>query len=210
MKKWLLVGVPLAGLGFGLILNVIPRNKSPAPIEHTPTLAVSARPQQTGALAGDRVGLQVAALSNEVSALRAELVRASQQPASPMHEAEAQPQTPEQARQTWREHMEQVAVEYDLETRDARWARETESKIQEVLASARALGDAVESLDCRSASCRVQLKPTQAANFEEDLLRVVHEIGTFLPHTHFDAADPALGKRSTVIYLRASVDDVAL
>jgi len=146
--------------------------------------------------------MQIAALNSEVSALREELARVSQESASNTKDTEAQPQTPEQARQTWREHMAQVAVEYDMETRDARWARETEGKLQEALAASRAVSDAIESLDCRSASCRVQLKPSQAASFEEDLLRVVHEVGTFLPETQLDAADPARGKRSTVIYLK--------
>jgi hypothetical protein len=209
-KMWILVGVPVAGLGVGLIFHAIPRDKRPAPVERAPVAVVSARAQQTMVATDDRVALQVSALNNEVSALRAELARTSQPSSNVKDDAEVRLQTPEQARQTWREHMEQVAVEFELEARDARWAREAESKIQGVLATSRAMSDAVESLDCRSASCRVQLKANQSTNFEEDLLRVVHEVGSFLPDTQLDAADPALGKRSTVIYLRTKTDEVTL
>lgn len=210
MKKWILVGLSVAGLGVWFILHLIPSHQSRAPAQRMVAAVASARSAQAVVATADRVSLQVAALNGEVSALRAELAQVSQPPAKPTSDTEPQPETPEQARRTWREHMDQVAVEYDLEPRDARWARETETKIQGLLASSRALGDAVESLDCRASCCRVQLKPSQATNFEDDLLRVVHEVGSFLPEAQFDAADPALGKRSTVIYLRTSGHDVAL
>jgi len=210
MKKWLLVGVLFVGLGVALILRVNPRNKSYAPVEHAPVAAVSAHSPQTIVATDDRVALQIAALNSEISALRAQVAQAAPQPAPQPNDGEARPQSPEQARQAWRDHMEQVAVEYDLEARDARWARETEAKIQGLLTTSRAVGDAVESLDCRSTSCRVRLKPSQATNYEDDLLRVVHEIGAFLPDTQFDAADPARGKRSTVLYLKKSSQEVAL
>jgi hypothetical protein len=211
MKKWILVGVLFAGLGVGLAFRLIPGNKQRAPAERAPVAAVSAPSPQTIVATNDHVARQqFAALSSDVSALRAELARATQQPASRANDTEAQPASPEQAAQLWREHMEQVAVEYEMETRDARWARDTESKIRGALATSRVLSDAVESLDCRSASCRIQLKPSQASNFDEDLLRVVHEVGSFLPSTQLDAADPAAGKRSTVIYLKTNDAEVAL
>ena len=210
MKKWILVCVLFAGLGVGLTFQHISRDKQRARIESVPVAAVSAPSQRVTVATNDGVAQQFAALRSEVSALRAELARAPQQPSNPTNDSEAPPPSPEQARKNWREHMDQVAVEYDLETRDARWARDTESKIQGVLAASRVLSDAVESLDCRSASCRVQLKPSQATNFEDDLLRTVHELGAFLPDTQLDAADPAQGKRSTVIYLRKSGAEVAL
>jgi len=204
MKKWLLVVVPLAGLGVWLVLHAISTQKPHAAIEHASVATSSATPAQSIVTTDGSVALRVAALNSEVSALRAELTRVSQPPATATNDSgsEARLETPEQARQNWREHMDQVAIEYDLETRDARWARDTESKLQGVLSASRALGDAVESLDCRSASCRIQLKPSQAANFEDDLLRAVHEVGSFLPETQFDAADPGQGKRFTVIYLK--------
>jgi hypothetical protein len=79
------------------------------------------------------------------------------------------------------EHMRQVEASFDVETRDPRWARETASKFQDVVAGSDQLKKAFQGIECRSSTCRLEMLDDRSREFYLRMSDLARAIGSELP-----------------------------
>jgi hypothetical protein len=96
--------------------------------------------------------------------------------------------------------MTEVAENFEAEVRDARWARDTAS-----LLTARAGGDAVmraaiKQVECRSATCRVEMLDDQKGAFARQLPIFVQGLGGVFPSAEVRTVENADGTKTLNVY----------
>jgi hypothetical protein len=91
--------------------------------------------------------------------------------------------TPDRAAEQRRleEHMQGIVADFEAESRDANWARDRTEEFQKSFARGSLLKKAVQSLDCRSTTCRVEMLDDRSADFFKELNDMVSIIGRSLP-----------------------------
>lgn len=146
----------------------------------------------------------IAQLRSEVAAIRLQLARMPHGSASA--DEDRDPQADEAARAE-----SERAVAADVQSReasfrvehvDAVWSRST----AEILRNALSLGNnggsvPVQSIECRSRSCRVVVDMAAAAAVGQDLPGAFSELAQTLPNVATGEIDLGAGRRLTVVYL---------
>lgn len=151
------------------------------------------------------------ALANEVESLRAEVealrVLIGQQRAAgnarAAPEEDALPNEAEQ-QEIWDEYVSLAEAGFNEEPTDARWASELSATIQREIADQPALRGTTKALECRSRSCKVELRDDGSAAFSSQLPQLVDELGAQISSAIFDVVEDAQGGRTQVMYLSRS------
>jgi len=130
-------------------------------------------------------------LHGEVVALRQQLAAqqlAAQQLAAVSGQAPVAPPPVEQAapdraadQRRLEEHLQGVVADFEAEPRDVNWARDRTEEFHRSFARGRLLEQAVQSVDCRSSMCRVEMLDNRSPDFFKELNDMVSTIGPHLP-----------------------------
>ena len=198
----------VAGLGLLAVLGIathgLSRSAHDAPvagaqlaIEQDARVPSTERSEQRTARALED---KVDALTAEVEALRALVAqqRGSERAAQPSDEV-----LPTEAEQNemWEEYVSYAEAGFNDEPTDARWAADTGAMIQRQLASQPALRSATKAIECRSRTCRMELRDDGSPAFGQQLPELVHELGPQISSVVIDVVKDAQGKRTQVLYM---------
>jgi hypothetical protein len=156
-----------------------------------------------------RVDRELAQLAQSMDKLKNDLtaMHGSKQPASAEPEAVPVPKTPEQEQAEHDEYMAGIERAFDQEPRDEQWAAGTTQRLRKTLESEPVLLAAVRGIECRSSSCRMEIRDDGSATFAEELPILVHEIGAVLPEARFTQSDLGNGAQLRVLYLSKSAEE---
>jgi hypothetical protein len=157
---------------------------------------------------------RVSSVESELANMRARLEGLERAPTpEPGAAAESPPEdlSPEELarqKQEWRAHMAEVEAEYQLEGRDAAWAREAQTTITRALDGLPALSKGMRSLDCRSETCRLEVVNDHQPDFDKQLPLL--QLGvTGLPAAKYDRVSDPDGKVRTIVYFSRHADEPA-
>jgi hypothetical protein len=102
--------------------------------------------------------------------------------------------------------MAEVEANYQSETRDPSWARETHEVIDAALGKLPALAKNVQSLECRSETCRLEIVDDGRPDFAKQLPTLQHGLNGKLPTIQFDYARQPDGSQRTILYMSRLAD----
>jgi hypothetical protein len=105
---------------------------------------------------------------------------AAESPVAPPPVEEATPDTEADQRRL-EAHMQEVVASFEAESRDANWARARTEDFQKSFTRGNLLKQAVQSVDCRSTMCRVEMLDDRSPGFFKELNDMVSIIGSNLP-----------------------------
>jgi hypothetical protein len=149
--------------------------------------------------------LKVAALSAQAAARASDDTAKAQNAPTP---AESEPLSLEdqikQDRATWEDHMTEVAQNFETEARDGRWARDTASLLTAHAGGDAAMRTAIKQIECRSATCRVEMVDDQKGEFARQLPIFVQGLGSVFPMAEARTVDNADGTRTLSVYFSAN------
>jgi hypothetical protein len=109
-------------------------------------------------------------------------------------------------RAAWEDHMAEVALSFEAEARDGRWARDTASVVTQHVQDNAAMRAAFKQIDCRSATCRVDMIDDQKGEFSQQLPIFVNGLGRLFPSAEVRTVDNADGTRTLSLYFSAHSD----
>jgi len=122
-------------------------------------------------------------LQAQVAGLRQELAeRQAIAVAAPANSAAApDPASTADQDRVMRERLEQVQANFEAEPRDMKWSRATTTELGSAIAGGPMLQAAVLSVDCRSATCRVEMLDDRSPAFHRQLEALARTVGPDLP-----------------------------
>ena len=97
------------------------------------------------------------------------------------------------------EYMEQVDASFQRETIDRNWSDRTTAAVRAAF-DAGIRGGAVRSIDCRSATCRVEIAGENTGDLDQSLPPLALQLGELLPKMSAQRAGA-----DTILYLRSKV-----
>jgi hypothetical protein len=159
----------------------------------------------------ENVKQQLARLQAEVSAARAQASSAQTPTVVAEPSAEAPPDQPslEEQELAWQQHTAELGRAFQQEPTNREWASAMRDKIS--TAAARLdKGDAslVRDIECRSRTCKLELKDGGTVPLGRAVMRLIHELGPDLPNATIahngDLTEP---KPSAVFLAVANPDD---
>jgi hypothetical protein len=141
-------------------------------------------------------------LKDDVTAMRSD-----KQPAAVQPEPPATPKTPEQEQAELDEYMAGVERAFEQEPRNEQWSKGTLQGLRKALEAEPTMIAAVRGMECRSSSCRVEIRDDGSATFAEEFPLMVHEMGAVLPQARFTQSDLGSGAQLHILYLSKSADE---
>lgn len=144
---------------------------------------------------------EVARLRSEVTALQDKAAREPAKEAAPAADQLSVEEGRAQADAKWAAHMEDVRVAYEQEHVDVAWAAEKRRAVKEAVEKIPGLSAFAGDIECRSESCRLDLKVDPAGSTGKDLPMFLHTVGPAMPTAELKYTDTEQGARYTV-YLR--------
>ena len=150
---------------------------------------------------------EVRALAAELARMKSELhdLRDDRQSERAAPERpEPAPKTPEQQQADHDEYITGVERAFEREPRDERWAQGTAQRLRTTLQSEPILVAAVRGIECRSRSCRLELRDDGSTAFAEEFPLMMHEMGALLPEVRFGHAELSDGARLHIMYMSQS------
>jgi hypothetical protein len=108
----------------------------------------------------------------------------------------------EEAAASWHARMEEVSTSFQNEPYDPHWAAGMVATVKEAATRHDAINKALQNIDCRSQTCRVELKYDGSRELDEQLPFFVQETGRDLPTMQADQIDVrSPGPKTLVMYL---------
>jgi hypothetical protein len=144
--------------------------------------AAAQTPAESVAPANDRAmqdRLQL--LEARIAGLQQQLAERGQAapPAAPTASAPILDRAADEARA--QEHIRQVEADFEAESRDPHWARETAADFEGVVAHNDRLKGAFQNIECRSSTCRVEMLDDRSKEFTLQLSELARTVGPNLP-----------------------------
>ena len=100
-----------------------------------------------------------------------------------------------------KELMDVREAKFRQERPDRHWSLQASTKLQEVLDNDSTLRDAVQSIDCRSMTCRVEIADTQQINTSRSVHGLLLKVAGSLPQVTFNQIDDGNGGSTLVMYM---------
>lgn len=141
------------------------------------------------------LALNMDRLKNELSSMRDDRQRPSET------DTAASAKTPEQLQAEHDELMVSVERAFEQEPRNEQWAKGTSDLLRETLGTEPIMLAAVRGIDCRSNSCRMEIRDDGSAAFAEEFPIMVHQMGAVLPEVRFNQSDLGSGAQLHVLYM---------
>jgi hypothetical protein len=98
------------------------------------------------------------------------------------------------------QYFEGVEADFDAEPSDPRWSRTTASEFQSSVARSDILRKALESIDCRSSTCRIELKDDPSPQFREQIQELARDVAPVVPSMKGHRFTKPDGTTSMVLY----------
>lgn len=153
---------------------------------------------------------QVALLSTRVAELQMTVSSRAGSPSPPASDptptnqpSASEPPTAEVAAadaQQWHELMARTEIDFQREARDGRWAADVGSELHAAIDQNSALRAAVQSQDCRSTTCRLEMTDDHSAEFSRQLQALALQVGPKLPTMMAEHLTRSDGTKATVYY----------
>jgi hypothetical protein len=191
----LVVGVAWKGLSPGpkrAVASVHAAEPSQPTTAPDPTLALQRQINQ--------LQLRVMDLQQQVAQTQAATAAASANGATAALPAREAPMDAEQDRKQLQDHMDQVTAEFQAEIRDARWARDRAAEFQSAINKSELLKKAIQSIDCRTSMCRVEMLDDRSQKFFLQLNDMVMSNASNFPSMSGQHVKRADGTPVTVYY----------
>jgi hypothetical protein len=208
MKAFAILSMSLVGGAgaFGL-LNWLratpPHMQSPSPVQN----AVS-RSEQPDTRAGTaELQAQVRQLALEVGALRQQALSAAVAPPLTIQQDSAASDVvpaPEAKARAAQEHQERIAdveAAFRDEAHDPRWSRPTEAGIRDAVKGANLTQGGLQEVQCRSATCRVELTVQEPAAFSREMPNLIGRLPENLHGSAMEFVDNPKGGHTGILYL---------
>ena len=174
-------------------------------------VAAAAGPAVTPAGTGqdvEQLRAELALVQNQLFALRDRVSeeKASAPVTAPPPEPEALDpvtlrQRREEAEQQHKDHMAEVAANFEQEPVDRRFATTARAAVDQVIKGNPVLAAAVGETDCRSHTCRVEIHDAKGADVSKQLPIFLNQVGTTLPNMQADHIDEENGQTTAVLFL---------
>lgn len=103
-----------------------------------------------------------------------------------------------------RERQEQMAAieaSFRQEPSDPQWSFAMTGVVQEALAGEETLQTALQNLECRSSTCRVEIADDDAGELAKSMPVVLQQLASTLPNVIADQVEDGGGNRSLLLYL---------
>jgi hypothetical protein len=100
-----------------------------------------------------------------------------------------------------REHLSAVAASYGSEARDQRWSNEVGESLRAAFSTEELAGTAVQSIDCRTTTCRIEMQDDGSGNLPALLPMLAVQMAGSLPNVTAERIDQPDGKSSMVVYM---------
>jgi hypothetical protein len=101
----------------------------------------------------------------------------------------------------WHERMAGVEKAFRSEVRDARWSSNIESVLRSAAADDENMRGTLNSVDCRSQTCRVEIIDDGSGKVGKALPSFIIKIAQALPQARTDTVDDGNGHRTMVMYM---------
>lgn len=153
---------------------------------------------------------ELAALRGQVEQLENGKGAAAPEKAAPDQAAAEVVVTPEELarqKQEWHDRMAETALNYEAEVRDPAWARETHAAITQALERLPAVSKGVQSVECRSETCRIEVANDHQPGFDKELPLLPLSVTGRLPTTRYDYVTQPDGSAHTILYLSRHADN---
>ncbi len=218
-----LIAVPVLGaVTYLTYLQLQPAEGTP---HHSNAVSVDHLPTVTTIPGGQATNLaDLAALTGEVDALKAEVLalrhqlpaQSSPAQSSPVpSRADGPPAADVRSDQSAREEeaatrqaqMEKVDAAFRSQTVDQSWSANTTSAIHEVLSSTEDGGLQAENIDCRSSSCRVELHDDGTGRLGKSLPIVALQLAGSMPTVTANTIPQDDGTSNVVLYMSRDSGD---
>ena len=157
----------------------------------------------------ERLRAQLASVQGQLSALR---VQAAEPKASAGAEAAAAPESVEDLDpatlrakreedvKRWKDHMAEVAIAFEEETLDRAFAAPAQSAVEQAFQSIPALQAVAGNIDCRSRTCRVEVRDAKSPEVSKALPLLLQKVGGMLPNMQADNFEDESGRSTAVLY----------
>jgi hypothetical protein len=181
--------------------------------ERRETPASSARPRAEKPDPGpevERLRSELALMQGQLVGLR-DLVSEQKAPApSPPSAPAAEPeafdpaalqQRREESARRWKEHMAEVAMGFEQEAPDRNFAATSQAAVARALQSNPAIQASAGKLDCRSRTCRIEIRDDGRDQLGKQLPLFLQAVGGTLPRAEADHVVGENGQKTMLLYL---------
>jgi hypothetical protein len=208
-KRVMLVGAVVVGVSYFLAIQRVSPSEPETHIagQGEPSTSVNAAQELPHAAQTDvRVDREIQRLNQSLVKLEGELaaMHGAKQATSPQPEAVVTPKTPEQEQAEHDEYMAVIERAFEQEPRNESWAIKTTQRLRKTLETEPIILAAVRGIECRSSSCRMEIRDDGSATFGEEFPIMVHEMGAVLPEVRFTHSDLGSGTQLHVLYMSKS------
>ena len=194
-------GIVLPAVAMATVIAVVyfdhDRSIASMPVAAAPASAVA-----SPAAADSRLAIQVAALQEEVAALKA---RQSQVGAPSAAQAPTQTESVEAERaleaERHRSYMEGVAQSFAGERIDFGWAGNTSSRVAAAIDEDTVLRSAAHEIECRERTCRLQIEDDGSGRLSQRLSMMSLRLMDVLPTAAAELVDQGNGRNALVLYM---------
>jgi len=109
----------------------------------------------------------------------------------------------------WEDHMAEVALNFEAETRDGRWAQNMANIVTQRVQANATMRAAFKQVECRSVSCRVELIDDQKGEFNRQWPVFVTSLNREFPSGEVRTVDNPDGTKTLNVYFSSTMPDSA-
>lgn len=208
-RSWLVAGALVLAFSAAVAAHLGFRARARA--EGRAALAASPAQQQAAAPDGakelERLRGQVALLQGQMLALN-ERMTEQKAPEAVAPKAEPESLDPETVRERqrasarrWKEHMADVAASFEQEPRDRNFSTTKKAAVDRALQDNPVLQKVAGEVDCRSRTCRVEIRDSKSPEVSKQLPALLQSVGPALRRAQADQVDSGNGVKTTMLYL---------
>jgi hypothetical protein len=156
----------------------------------------------------ERLRAELALLRGELNHLRdreseQKAPEAAEHPATEAEEVDPQKLRAEreEADRQWKDHMAEVAMDFEQETVDRTFATKATTAVEQELQNNPVIQAAAGKVECRTHTCRLEIRDARNSEVSKQLQMFVHKLGPTLPRAQADQVQDANGQTNLVLYM---------
>jgi len=196
-----LAGSAVAYVGFGASGHRRDRDKVA-----TPERAATERADKGQDV--ERLSAELALMRREINHLRdreseQKAPEAAEPPATGAEEVDPQKLRAEheEADRQWKDHMAEVAMDFEQETVDRTFSTKATAAVEQELQNNPVIQAAAGKVECRTHTCRLEIRDARNSDVSKQLQMFVHKIGPTLPRAQADEVSDPNGQTHLVLYM---------
>jgi hypothetical protein len=112
-----------------------------------------------------------------------------------------------EAERAWQEQMAVLEASFRQEPVDRHWSFKATGAVQEALASKETVQTALQNLECRSQTCRMELAEDDTGELQKSMPLFLMELGETVSSVTANHIDDGAGGTTTILYLSRGADE---